>query len=126
MTYIFCILLIFYFVPAISVYVRLFNYGSAPYLCDLMLLLPYTGYYIAFRVLKGVLKRLTEEKVIKNKSLISNYFIAYQIWKTYVPMMFVSVALIIINNTNEIKNVYKRECNNYREDLITDLEKIYA
>ena len=123
MIYVCGIFLIFYFVPAISIYVRLFDHGSAKYFGQFVFLLPYYGYYVVFRVLEGVFKHISEEKVIKNRSLISNYFIAYKIWKEYVPIMFATIGLIIIENSNAIKHKYRRTSNSYREYLISDLEQ---
>lgn len=119
MIYVCGILLVFYFVPAIAVYVRLFDHGSAPYFLQFIILLPLKGYYVVFKVLDGVFERISSEKVIKEKGLILNYLIALGVWKTFISVMLATVGMIIIENSNEVKHQYKRASNHYCEMLIT-------
>lgn len=126
MNYIFIILLIFYFTPALAIYVRLFNYGSKKYFLKFILSLPYRGYYVIFRVLGGLIAHVYQNKIIKDKSLIQNYYMVIRVWLDYIPIMYASVGLILIENSKAIKYKYKRTSNSYKRDITIDLEKICA
>lgn len=126
MNYIFIILLIFYFTPALAIYVKLLDYGSKKYFLKFILSLPYRGYYVIFRVLGGLIAHVYQDKIIKDKSLIQNYYMVIRVWLDYIPMMYASVGLILIENSKAIKNKYKRTSNSYKRDITIDLEKICA
>lgn len=126
MNYIFIILLIFYFTPALAIYVGLFDYGSKKYFLKFIVSLPYRGYYVIFRVLGGLIACVHQGKIIKDKSLIQNYYMAIRVWFDYIPMMFAGVGLILIENSKSIKNKYKRTSNSYKRDITIDLERLCA
>ena len=120
------LIILFYFVPGLAIYLKLFRYGAAPLWGKFLVVLPIQGYYVSVRVLWELYVHLTKEKIISSRSLIANYYMVTKTWTTCLPVFFAHLGVVMIDNSNAIKHKIRRTSNDCRDNLITDLKEKYA
>lgn len=121
--YLLILCLILFFIPPLAVYAKLFKYGASGLFLQFIIFLSFNSYYMALMVLKKLCAYVSREKVIKSKSRIRNYYLAFTVWGYHIPFMFAQVGILIIESSNAIQHKYRRASNDCYKNLILYLEK---